>query len=479
MESVAVGAPRADTLERRAATVATTGLGGTVLTVVLGEMLVQLGLTPTTAVLPSLAAAIGVSALDGAWIVTLYILALAGTLLVSGRLGDLLGHRKMFGYGALVYAAGSLGAALAPGFEALLAARAVQGVGGAMISGNNLAILARAVPPERRARMFALVATASSLAAVVGSALGTVALGLGGWQLLFLGPLPLALWAAARARKLPGTDRRAASVDWAGAGLLVLTITLLAFALNHPHTTTTDVVMPVFHTWMPLAAILAGTLFVVVERRVRVPLMDWAQLRNATFAAAVGVNAVLHLTMMGGLFLGPVLAVQGLGMDVAAGGMLMVYVQASMLPTTFLGGWLYDRTRSPWIRPAAAGVVALGLALWAVMGLRGSYLGLALAGALTGMGSGVLLAVNNTVIMTSLPAHVRGAASGMLETTRHFGHAFGVTIPTAILALVATSAAAGAGDGDATALRHGFFWACLAMAGLAGLGAGLAIWKRV
>jgi hypothetical protein len=79
--------------------------------------------------------------------------------------------------------------------------------------------------------------------------------------------------------------------------------------------------------------------------------------------------------------------------------------------------------------------------------------------------------------MGSLPSQVRGAASGMLETTRHFGHAFGVTIPTAILALVATSTLTGSAA-DSDALRDGFFWACLAMAALAATGAGLATWKR-
>jgi len=85
----------------------------------------------------------------------------------------------------------------------------------------------------------------------------------------------------------------------------------------------------------------------------------------------------------------------------------------------------------------------------------------------------VLLAVNNTVIMGSLPADFRGVASGMLETTRHFGHAFGVTIPTAILSLV-VAALAGVGGEDA-ALRWGFFWSCLGMAAVAGIGVVLAL----
>jgi len=147
-------------------------------------------------------------------------------------------------------------------------------------------------------------------------------------------------------------------------------------------------------------------------------------------------------------------------------------VQLSMVGSTFLGGYLLDRTGSRWIRPGAAAIISLGLTAWAFAGLNASYGGLMAAGLLAGVGSGMLLATNNTVIMGSLPGAFRGVASGMLETTRHFGHALGVTIPTAIMAyyLSGTSAAS-----DLPALREGFFWACLSMAALAGTGAFLAL----
>lgn len=446
----------------------------TLVTVMLGEVLIQVGLTPVTAVIPGLAAALGVSQADGAWILTVFILALAGTLLVSGRLGDLVGHRRVFGLGAWTYATATAVAGFAPSFDVFLVARAVQGVGAAMVSGNNLAIVARAVPVERRGSAIAAVATASSLSAVVGAGLGTAALTLGSWRLLFLGAAPMAVWAALRARRLPGAGPELArvSVDWPGAGLLVLTITLLAVALNHPHGTVSEATMPVFHVWLPLVAAGTAIAFVAVERRATAPLMDWGRLRNLAFGTAIAVNTVLHLTMMAALFLGPVLVVRGLGLDTTAGGMLMVVVQSSIVGTALLGGWVYDRTRSPWLRPTAAAVLAAGFALWALAGLAGSYAGLIGAGVFAGLGSGVLLSVNNTVIMSVLPGDSRGVASGMLETTRHFGHAFGVTIPAAILAFIA---AAAGGTGEAVALRQGFFWACLAMAGLALVGSALAL----
>lgn len=456
------------------ATAVSAGVKATLVTVGLGEILVQVGLTPITAVVPGLSAAVGVEASDGAWILTVYILALAGTLLVSGRLGDLIGHRRVFGAGALLYAVAAAAAGIVPGYLPLLGMRVLQGVGAAMISGNNLAIVTRAVPNEHRGKAIALIASASSVAAVIGSGVGTLAVEYGAWQLMFAATVPLALWAALRARSLPGLAREGETVpvDWVGAGLLVASMTLLAVALNHPHTTASETVMPVFHLWLPALALIAAGLFVGVERRVRVPLMDWRQLRNRAFAASVGVNLVLHLTMMASMFLGPVLVVRGIGLSSAVGGMLMVVVQLSMVGSTFLGGYLLDRTGSRWIRPGAAAIISLGLTAWAFAGLNASYGGLMAAGLLAGVGSGMLLATNNTVIMGSLPGAFRGVASGMLETTRHFGHALGVTIPTAIMAyyLSGTSAAS-----ELPALREGFFWACLAMAALAGTGALLAL----
>src|SRR6266566_2437934 len=437
----------------------------TVITVGIGETLIQFGLTPVVAVIPGLGSALGVGAAEAAWILTVFILALAGTLLVCGRLGDLVGHRQMFG---------AVLGGLSPGLGMLLVARALQGVGAAMVSGNNLAILTAAVPTEQQGRAIAVVATTASVFAVVGAGFGTLVLALGDWPLLFLAPAPLALWATWRSRRLPDTTRGTrGDVDWPGAALLAITITVVAIALNHPHGTTTPDVMPVFHVVLPVIALATAALFVLLERRRSEPLMDWRQLRHGGFAAAIGVNTVLHLTMMATMYLGPVLVVRGLGRSTTAGGMLMVMVQTSAIATTFLGGWLYDRTRAPWLRPAAAGVLAAGFVLWALSGVAGSYAAMLAVGLFTGLGTGVLLAVNNTVIMGALPDDFRGVASGMLETTRHFAHAFGVTIPTAILSLVVTGLA-GAG-GDAAALRWGFFWSCLGMAAVAGMGVMLAL----
>ena len=454
---------------------ATSGVGAILATVTLGEIMVQLGLAPITAVLPTLSAAVGVDAPTGSWVLTVFILSLAGSLLVAGRLGDLVGHRSMFGGGAVMYAAGSLLAGWATGFEMLLAGRAVQGVAAAMISGNNLAILTRAVSSAERGRAMGLLVFCSSSAGLVGSGLAALVINVGDWRWLFLPLVPLALYVGMRARALPTAERsaRAGQIDWAGASTLVVAITALALALNHPHGASSETVMPIFHQVLPAVAIVAGLAFLVVERRARPPLMDWARLRTVPFAASIAVNWILHMVMMAAMFLGPVAIERGLGMGGLASSALYMTVMASVVTTTLLGGWLHDRTAWPHLRTVAAGIVGLGMLLWAVTALAESYAGMLVVALFTGSGNGILLAVNNTVIMGTLPAQFRGAASGMLETTRHFGHALGVTIPTALLALVASTT-----PDPTQAVLHGFAWSCALMGAVTLGGAGLAWLSR-
>lgn len=446
---------------------------GTILTVGLGEVLVRLGLFPVTAVVPALASELQISAADASWILTFFILTLAGSLLVCGRLGDLLGHPRLFALGALIFAGTTAVTAVITDFTTLVIVRAIQGVGAALVSGNNLAILARAVSPERRGGAMGIVITGTSLVSVVSATLAPAMVATGYWQLVFVSAAPLALWAAVRGRRLP--DGRAsaarAPVDWSGAVLLMLAMTFLAVLLNHPHTASTEAVMPLFHAGGSVVALVAAVAFLLVERRVAVPLLDWRWLREPVFAAAVSVNFLLHMTMMATMFLGPVMVVQGFGMSSLAGSMIMVTSQGTAMLTAFLGGSLYDRTGAAWLRPLSFVGVGASFLGWALAGLEGSYTGVLAVGMFAGLWMGVLIAVNNTVIMGSLPAEARGVASGMLETTRHFGHALGVTIATAILALFVTGEGQGALP---AAYGSGFAWACVAMAVLSVVGAVLA-----
>lgn len=445
----------------------------TILTVGLGEVLVRLGFVPVTAVVPALAMELGVSASDAAWILTLFILTLAGSLLVAGRLGDLLGHPRLFVLGGLIFTLTAAVTAVVTDFTTLVIVRAVQGVGAALVSGNNLAILAVAVSPERRGGAMGIVITGTSLVSLLAAALAPAMVASGYWQLIFFLSAPIALWATIRGRRLPDgrTSMAGAPVDWWGAVLLVLATTFVAVLLNHPHTPSIEPLMPFFHVGGAALALVAVAAFLLVERRVAVPLLDWRWLRERVFAAAVGGNFLLHMTMMATMFLGPVMVVHGFGMSSTAGSMIMVTSQAAAMLTAFVGGSLYDRTGAVWIRPLSFAGVSAAFLGWAVAGLGESYVGVLGVGVLAGLCMGVLIAVNNTVIMGSLPGEARGVASGMLETTRHFGHALGVTIATAILALFVTGEGPGALP---AAYGAGFAWACVVMAVFSAVGAVLA-----
>lgn len=432
-------------------------------TICLGESLVQFGLTSVAAITPALTTALALGGQEASLLLTSYLLPLAGALLVAGRLGDLLGHRRVFGLGAALYAGAAVAAALAPGFAVLVGARAVQGLGAAMVSGNNLAIVARGVAEDERPRAIAIVAAVGLLAGITGSAVGSVAAMYFGWQWLFVFVAPLAIWTAKRALSLPATEPAKVDIDWIGAALLATVTTMLAVALNHPHTTQSETVMPLYHTYLPASAALVALLFVAHERRVKSPLLEWRHLRDRTFALAVGSNFALHVTMMSIFYLGPIIAVGALGGDALAGALIVIAGQVGMLIAALAVARAPQRFRRSWTRPAGGLVIATGLVGWAAAAALSNY-ALALGFALfAGLGAGAMVATTNNVIMGLLPAHAKGVASGMIETTRQFGHNFGVTIPTAILAFV------GAGS-----IQHGAAASCLAMAGVMVLGAGLA-----
>lgn len=223
-----------------------------VATVAIGEALIQLALTLVVAALPTVAVALGASPAETAWVLTAFLLPLAGGLLLAGRLVDLFGRRQVFLAGTALYAIGGASCALAGELLGLVVGRGLQGLGATLISGNNLAILAATVPPERRGRALGLIATLTSLAAVAGIGLGTAVVTVGAWRWLFLGALPLAGVAAWGGYRLaPEPPPRTTQVNWPGAALLVLGLTAIAVAHSHPHDSTTDAVMPVIHVGMP------------------------------------------------------------------------------------------------------------------------------------------------------------------------------------------------------------------------------------
>ena len=438
---------------------------------VAGYFLVMFAVSPVSVVLPTLAASFGVGVEEASWVMTAYLLPLTACLLPAGRLGDIIGHRRLFTIGIALAGAAALVSGFAPSLWLLFAARAVQGIGAALVSASAMPIITAVVGEGARGRAIGLITMASSTGAMAGTALAPLYVTYLDWRWAFYSAAATGLIALAVALRL-GPDEVIAKpqrLDWPGAVLLLLTLTVASVSLSHFHEgpeTFQD--GWAWHVPMHAVAFVLLLMFLAVENRVRAPLVQLKQLTNGRFTSAVGANLVLHMTMMVAVFSVPFLVQRGLGLGALETGLLLTTMQACTTVMTLAGGWLYDRTRAWWLCPAALAMVASGLT---GLGLLGEAVTFEVAFALIvwmGIGSGCFMTTNNTRIMSALDVEYRGFASGMLETSRQYGHTLGVAV--AATGLTAAALVTGSAEIESAATRAGFAQAATLAGVIAWLG---------
>ncbi len=443
-------------------------------TVVIGQFSVQLATMPISSILPTLADVFHAEFSVISWVVGAYLLSLTGFILVAGRLGDLYGHRRIYTAGIALYSlAGGLGG-LAPNVAALIVLRGLQGLGGALLLGNGLAIIANAFPGGERGRAVGIVQMAASLGGVTGLLYATLFLDALSWQWLFwvLWPLGLlGLWSA-RGLREPAT-RSPAQPDLLGALLLFLTLTVGSLSLSHLHGgEETFQAGWAYHTSLQVAALVLLAAFVWVERRRAAPLVRVSDQRHPDFNALAIANGIMHMTMMASIFTTPFLLERALGLPHTYTGGFLLALQVTWVVFAYISGWLYDRYRATWLAPFGMGLIACGLLGMGVFAPLG-YAAIVATGLVLGVGTGLYMTANNTLAVGLLPAQLRGLASGLLETTRQLGHSIGVAIAGAVMGAAVADALSG--GGTASGFLVGFQQVSLAMAVVCSAGVGLSL----
>jgi MFS family permease len=465
-------------------------------------MLVSWGMGPITAILPTIAADAGLRAGQGfgapsvvdaavtsgeslaaaGWVMNAYFLLLVASVLIAGRLGDLLGYRRIFRLGVMVFGLGALAATIAPSLILLVLARALQGFGAALVYGTSLALVAEALPGTRRGLAVGVVTMSASVASFLGVAFSVYAVEQHAWRWAFAIQVPLALAALAATAYLPARAdaERALDVlrrlDWRGCLLLFGALTVATLSLDHVHDGEHSFAAGAhYHLPMHLLALVLLLAFGRVEAVVTQPLLRLRMLRDARFAASVFANGVAHMSMLSAAFVIPFLLERGRGLEPAATRDVVVAMQAATLVCSVAAGWVYDRWPSPLLHWVTFGGIALGLGAFGLVGGSLPYGLFVLIAALLGASQGAFSTVNNTAVIGAARIAERGSAAGLLETTRHLGHSLGVSMSSGVLeALVASVAAADL----AVAYQRGFEQASLVMAALACLAVAAIVWSE-
>jgi EmrB/QacA subfamily drug resistance transporter len=348
------------------------------------------------------------------WVVEAYALFLASLVLVGGALGDRLGRRRVFSAGIIIFTIASVATGLAPTPSVLVLARAVQGVGGALLVPGSLAIISAAYDEDSRGAAIGTWSATSAITSAIGPVLGGWLVGHASWRWLFFMNVPIGavtlLLASVRVKETRD-DSAPARMDWPGASLAVLGLGLVVYALLESSSLglgSPRVVMPL------LGGVIVLGVFVAGEAHVQSPMVPLGLFRSRTFAGTNALTLLLYAALGGALFFVPFNLIQVQHYTPAESG-------AALLPFV-----LFISTMSRWVGglvprygarlPLVVGplIASAGFALMAVPGVGGSYWATYFPAIMVmGLGMGITVAPLTTAVMGSVDAHHAGLASGI------------------------------------------------------------------
>ena len=369
--------------------------------------------TVVNVALPVLQKALGATAAQVQWVVESYAVALAALLLLGGALADKVGRRRIFAVGVALFALASAGCALSPSIDWLIAARAVQGLGGALLVPTSLALLGAGFPAERRGQAIGKWSAFSAAAAGVGPVLGGWLIQVASWRWVFWINIPIAVVTLAiTSRAVPESrDEKARLLDLPGAALATLGLGGLVFGLLEAPQL--GFVHPAILTGLIGGALMLAA-FGLVEERSPEPMVPLDLFRSRTFTGANLLTMLLYAALGGAFFFVPFDLIQVHDYSPAAAGAAMLPLIALLSSLSSWAGRLADRygaRRALIIGPLIA---ATGFALLAVPGTGGSYWTTFFPGMVVlGLGMSGTVAPLTTAVMTSFGPERAGVASGI------------------------------------------------------------------
>ena len=400
----------------------------------LSMLLSSLGTSIANIGLPALARAFGASFQGVQWIVLAYLLAITTLIVSAGRLGDIAGRRRLLLSGIFLFTAASAVCGAAPTLWLLIAARAAQGAGAAIMMALTMAFVGETVPKARIGSAMGLLGTMSAIGTALGPSLGGILIAASGWQAIFLINVPLGIVTYSLAyRHLPagGGAPPKTRPRFDNLGTLLLALTLAAYALAM---TIGRGNFGALNLILLLASVFGAGAFVFAEAKVAAPLVRLAIFSDPVLSGSLAASALVSTVMMATLVVGPFYLARALMLDAAMVGLVLSVGPIVVALTGIPAGRIADRFGAQRMTIVGLLGMACGSLLLSRLPVTFGVSGYIAAIVVITAGYGLFQTANNTAIMSDISADQRGVISGMLNLSRNLGLITGASVMGAVFA---------------------------------------------
>jgi len=407
-------------------------------TVCLGAFMLLVDVSIVNVALPKMTEELHSSFTSLQWVVDMYALVLASLLMLAGSLGDRFGHRRLYIGGLVVFALASLACGIAPNVGVLIAARGVQGVGGAGMFTGTTALLSAAYQGRDRGTAFGVWGAVNGGAAALGPILGGLLTEQFGWRSIFLVNLPVAAIAVFMSLRVLGDapHRGQRRIDVPGAMAFTVSAAAVTYALIQSNTDGwgSATVLGLF-----ALAVVALIAFIVIELRTDDPLLDLKLLRNRSFAGLMLAGLLLMAGAFAHLTFTSIWLQSVLGMSPIRAGLAVSPLALTAFVVAGFGGKHLGKYAPQWPIGLGLTLIGAGTLLLTLVGGGSSWTALVPGLMIAGVGVGMSTPVLTSAAMSAVPHQRAGMAGGALNTFRQLGYALGIAVLGTVFASAATA----------------------------------------
>ncbi|WP_035790230.1 MFS transporter [Clostridium beijerinckii] len=382
--------------------------------------------------LPKMANALNVTTSSIQLVATSYLIVIAGTVLIFGRLGDMLGKAKMFKFGLGLFTFGSLLCGITHSFPILILARVVQAVGAAGTMANNQGIITETFPQNERGKALGFLGTSVALGSLVGPGLGGLIVGASSWEFIFLINVPIGLVALFYALKLlpKGKKTVKGKLDLIGAALFMLTIVPLFGALDEGLNRgfTDPIILSSF-----MIAIISFVAFILVEKKRDNPLLQLEIFNNKLFSLSIFCGFITFVAIFCNNIILPFYLQDVMNYTPEHTGLILMVYPLILTVVAPVSGNLSDKIGSEILTFIGLVLIGFGLILMSSLNVGSSLLVMIIFIGIMSIGMGLFQSPNNSLIMSTVPKDKLGIAGSVNALVRNLGMVCGIALATTLL----------------------------------------------